>query len=490
MAFWLRFANLDIINLFNDEYYQFDTAVGLLETGEYNRYNFYTGETEESYTRAKIYTWQIAQSMKFFGYTETAARFPAVFWGTILAPLLIIVLLLMLKNPWVAYGSGLLVTFDNFFVEMSRFTRMYSMVFVLTILVLVLVYKFLSAQSKKSQIIYGILSLGFFMAYFFAFEELSLALGAGIGIYILVRAIQYLWKKERPDKLFAYLFVGGASLAISGVIIHFAGYYFIPVDAFIIRDMPHFFYLTEVFSELHIPKYGMFFFLIGILFIKSNRSFEAFITIIGVSLLTYFVYLSHRWEAKRYIGFIIPIFYIMITLGIYQFVKLLGKMLPITKIGKGLISVTIFILVGPWLSFPGLHTDYFFVQTAYADLSYDSINRANVEKAYQFVTDNYKPGEIVFIQGPRYYYWPDNSIPIVELGANKSLPFDEFVQMVQSAKAGGWVVYNARKTKHLEKKIRHFAANNMEYHYELDDTLVFIFRFAPADVKNKKIETL
>lgn len=490
IAFWLRFANLDSVNLYNDEYYQFETAAGLVETGEYRQYNFYTHEVGEAYSRAKLYTWQIAQSFKAFGYSETAARLPAVLWGTLLIPVVIISSLLFIKNPWVAYGTGVLITFDNFFIEMSRFTRMYSMVFVLTVLIIGCLHASFVATSKKRRAVLLAIAGGILMLDLFIFKELAMALVAGVGVYILIRAIVYLWNTYSEDRFMAWLFIIGSTVAVCGTAIHFLGWHFIPIDAFIYREVPHFYYLWEVFSELHIPEFGLFFLLFGILGIKSIRSYESFIAVLAISLLAYFIYFSHRWEAKRYIGFLLPFFYILITLGIVRSVRLIGSLLPISRVSTVTIGIIGFFVVGPWLSFPGVPTDYMFVQPAYADKTYTDLRHADVRTAYQYVADNYTPGEVVFIQGPRYFYWPDNSIPIVELGEYKSISFEEFVGMVQSAKQGGWVVYNATKTRHLEKKIRQFASNRFDYKYKLDHTLVFIFHFTPEDVEHFTIDTL
>lgn len=490
IAFWLRFANLDSINLYNDEYYQFETAAGVVEIGEYRQYNFYTHEVGEAYTRAKLYTWQIAQSFKLFDYSETAARLPAVLWGVLLIPVVIISVLVFVKNPWVAYGAGVLITFDNFFIEMSRFTRMYSMVFVLTVLIIGFLHAGFSTTTKKNRLLLLSITGLILLLDLSIFKELAMALVVGVGVYIFVRALLYLWKTDKEDKFMAWLFIIGSTVAMCGTVIHFIGWHFIPIDAFIYRDVPHFYYLWEVFSELHIPAFGLFFLLLGILGIKSIRSYESFIMVVAISLLTYFIYFSHRWEAKRYIGFLLPFFYILITLGIVRSVRLLGSLLPISRPSAALIGAVGFLVVGPWLSFPGVPTDYMFIQPAYADKTYSDLRHADVRTAYQYVADNYTPGEIVFIQGPRYFYWPDNSIPIVELGEYKSLSFEEFVGMVQSAKQGGWVVYNATKTRHLEKKIRQFSANRFDYKYELDDTLVFIFHFSPEDVKYFNVDNL
>ncbi len=481
VGFWLRFANLDAINFYNDEYFQFETAVGWMETGEYRQYNFYTEEVEEEYTRAKPFMWQLAQSMSVLGINETGARMPAVLWGALLIPLIIITTLIATRNPWVAYGAGILVLFDNFMIEMSRFTRMYTMVFVLTVAIVFLFYKWMTSEKRRQQWCYAISTAIVWLINLVVFRELAFALAIGIGIYIAIRSVMYLWKKSDQDKRLVYALIIGSALALIGVIVHYAGWHFIPVGAFIIRDLPHYTYLHDIFSELHIPQFGFFFLLMGIIYIKKLNSYSGLVSVVSLSLLGYFIYLSHRWEAKRYIGFLIPLFYIIISLGIYHSVRLLTSFLPVSRVSKIIIGTVFFILVGPWISFPGLPRDNFLVQQAYADKSHEDLDKANVEVAYDFASRNYTQGETVFIQNPRYYYWPDNTIPVQELGEYKSLAFEEYVDRLKKAESG-WVIYNATKTRHLEKKIRKYNYNRFEYFYELDDTLVFVFHYTPEDL--------
>lgn len=482
IGFWLRFTHLDAINLYGDEYFQFETAAGYLTTGEFVRYNFYTEQIGEPYTRAKTYTWQIAQSMKVFGVNEIGARFPAVVWGTLLIPLLIGGLLLTTKQPWTAYAVGVLVAFDNFFLEMSRFTRMYSMLFVLTVLVVIGFYVATTSTVKRwlRWLGAGISGGGLILASTI-YMELTMALVAAMGIYCVVRAVVWLWKREPRDKLFAWIVVLGVIVSIIGGVIHVLGWHFIPVDAFIIRANPHFFYLDVLFEELRVPQLGLLWVVLGILSIRSTRSMIATHGMIGGALLIYFIFLSNRWEAKRYVGFLIPFVYVMMSLGFVQAAKMLGQWLKLKSVPTICIGLGLFFLLGPWLSFPGIPAEYYVLQPAYADRTYDTIPRANVTKAYAYIMERYQPGEVMLMQGPRYYYWPDNTIPIMELGYRQELSLDAFKDMARQADRGGWIVYNQKRAKNISKALRKYIDTHAESHYREISTGVYIYHFNPGD---------
>lgn len=475
LAFWLRFANIDAINLYNDEYYQVETAAGLIETGEYKIYNFTTSELGEEYTRAKFFIQQVALSFKVFGYNEMAARLPAILWGTLLIPVMIVGLLLITKNPWLAYGTGLLILYDDFFIEMSRFTRMYTMLFVLSMIIMFVVYKLLSDISNKKRLGFGILAIMLSILSYYTFAELTLALWAGIGCYVTIRTLIFLIFKDEKDRICAWLFVAGALIALIVVIMHYIGFNLIPVDAFIIRSDPHFFYLNSVFSELHMPVFGLVMLLIGLFSIKSIKKFTGFGAVVAFFLLVYFIYFSHRWEAKRYIGFIVPLFYILIALGLTNSIKFILKLYKFNRISKIIICVSIFFTFGPWLSFPSIPTDYFIIQTAYADRSYDTINRAFVERAYDYVADHYQEGEVILVQGLRTFYWPYSDIPVYDLGSYKSLQFNDFIELTKESDSGVWMIYNENKSRHLDEKIRNYADNNFDYMYNLESTHVNVY---------------
>ena len=479
LTFWLRFANLDTINLFNDEYYQFETAVSVLETGEYKRYNFYTNQPVEDYTRAKPYTWQIAQSLKLFGQNEVAARLPAVLWGTLLIPVMILVLLRVGQSPVVAYGTGVLLMWDDFFIAMSRFTRMYSMVFVLTIVILWLLYEAMQATTKKWQLVWLGIAAAIGLLLYAIFAELAMLLGAGVGVYVAVRAVAYLGTQDQQHQLYGWLFGGGVLLAIIGALLHTTVWPFIPTDAFGLRIQPHLFYIEELFAELKQPFIAVTLFLCGILGMKRLSDFQVFGLIVALPILIFFVYFGQRWEATRYIGFIIPLFYIVIVSGAHHLSSWLTQLQPSLKQWQTAAGMGVVLLGLAWWSVPGLPAVPGVVQTAYADRGYEEIQRPNMQEAYQYVIDQYELGQIVFMQGPRYFYWTDTSIPVQELGAYKSLTTEEFLEMMYSAEHGGIVVYNRNKARHLNDEIKQFIEANMELDEAIYDTKVNVYYFTP-----------
>jgi len=161
--------------------------------------------------------------------------------------------------------------------------------------------------------------------------------------------------------------------------------------------------------------------------------------------------------------------------------KLVGQWLKLKRISTTILGLGIILILGPWLSFPGVPTDYYTVQPAYADRSYDTIQRANVSTAYAYIVEQYQPGEVMLMQGPRYYYWPDNSIPIQELGYRQELTLDEFKVMVHQAEHGGWIVYNQNRARNIKKELRKYIATHADKKAHDVTTGVNMYHFNPGD---------
>lgn len=475
VAAWLRLANLGAINFYNDEYYHVNTAVGYLKSGEFKQYNFYTQQLEKPYTRAKIFTWQVAKSFQWFGVSETSARLPAAIWGIVLIPIVIIVLLIAGKHTIAAYTVGLWLTFDNFFIDQARFTRMYSMVSVLTIVSVFCAYQYFTVKNKNIRYTYLTVCAIALLLNILAFKELTLALLVGLGAYCTMRSIIFVFTRQKTDRVFARWWFGGAIGAALLVGLRLLGFNTVPLDAAKILSVPHWSYVYYVVSELRLPIVAGVALIAGLSMVKNYRSFTAWQGIIGLSVLAYFIFLGRHEEAKRYIGFILPFVYYIVVVGVAQILQGFTKLEAWTKKTGVIITCVVLGVIGPKISWPGVPADGFILQKAPADKTYAELQRSDVRTAYHYVANRYKKGEVVLIQGPRYYYWPDRSIPVEELGYYKSLSLEDFRQLVTSSDAGVWVVYSQQRQRHVSPEIRNYIKEHFTKVETLDNTLVNVY---------------
>jgi len=478
IAFWVRFDHLSRVNFYNDEYYQFETAVGLLKSGHLQRYDFYTNTLGDTYTRASLFTEQVALSMRWFGMNETAARLPAVLWGTILIPLMFGITWQLTRKPLLAYTVASIITFDDLMVGLSRYVRMYSMLIVLCVCIGYAVFQFCEAKTWRSRLSYCALGVVSLLLSVTIFKELTIALLAGIGVYTIIRTLHWLWRRQRSDRTWLWL----SCLGCIGLIF---GYKFIPLSAIIIRDQPHWTYVMNLFSNWRFTSLAVIFFLAGIVTIRSVRQITTYSLTLSVVVITYFVFFSHRWDAQRYISFVIPWLDIVMAVGFVASIEFTTSLLSRWRPLHYLVAASLALLAGPWLSFPGLpHAGavaQLFWQPAMADQTAPELGYADMRTAYRYVADHYQPGEIVLMQGPRFYYWPDSSIPVEKLGAYESLSLADFINLAQQGN-GGWMIYNFTHQRHLRDNIKKFANKNFTEIKSVDGTLVHVYHFSAADV--------
>lgn len=492
LAFWFRFADLGRVNLYNDEYYQFETAVGFLKTGQFARYDFYTNELGKPYTRALPFILQIIGSMKLFGVSEMAARLPAVLWGTLLIPFVIITVRWLTQQPLLAYATGMILTFDDFMIGLSRYVRMYTMLIFLSVVIVVAVFAFAEAHTKKrwwwllAALIATIVSVNIF-------KELSLALAGAIGFYLFLRSLVFFWQRRHTDKWWAILALVGLVCTLGAVVFQSRGYNVFPTDAIILREQPHWSYLHDLYLNWRVPIAAYIFFVIGIASQwRQRRSFILYCGLISVVVVLYFVFFSHRWDAQRYISFVLPMVTVVTAYGFLVALRFSFAFLPDVSWLRIMLITGMVFLGGPWLSFPKISAylewpiEGFILKKALADQDASERGYADTKAAYRFVLEHYQVGEIVLIQTPRFYYWTNPTLPVAKLGGYKSLSFDEFIELARQGETGGWFIYDYSHQRHLRAKIKQYADKRFTDIYYLEDTLVKIYHFSPKDLAERR----
>lgn len=485
IGFWLRCSNLGQVNLYNDEYYQFETAVGYLKTGQWARYNFYTQQAETEYTRALPFTAQIVASLKVFGISEAAARFPAVVWGALLIPFMMGLIWWLTKQPWLAYGVGAVLALDDFMIGMSRYVRMYTMLIVCALIIAVAVYAFAEAKTQRRWWWLGLAGITSLVS-LSIFKELTLAVFGAIAVYVFIRALVFVIHRQSHDRWWALLGAVGIIVISVAVILQILGYNIYPADAIILRGRPHWNYLFDLYDNWRLPIIAYGFFLIGVATQwRHRRSFVMYCAVLSLIVVGYFVFLSHRWEALRYISFVIPFVTVVTVTGFITTIRFIWGILPQRRWLQIPLTLGLVFLAGPWLSLPGLPVKDVWVHRALADRTTVDIGYPDIRTAYRYVEQHYQPGEVVLIQTPRFYYWTNPQIPVHKLGGYKRLTFVDFVALANSGQ-GGWLVYDFSHQRHLRDKIKQYAENRFAEVDELDKTLVYVYHFTPEDLEKRR----
>ncbi|EKD75999.1 MAG: hypothetical protein ACD_43C00261G0001 [uncultured bacterium] len=434
---------------------------------------------------------QVIASLKIFGVSAAAARIPAALWGIVLIPIVVVVVNHITRHRYLAGVVGTILVLDNFMIGLSRYVRMYSMLIVCLFIVGVAVYQWCETKTNRVRWFWAVTGLIALVLGISIFKELALALLGAIAVYVMLRWLMYLVKRQAADRYWFILGCVGVIFILLAVTLQSLGYKVFPLDAIIIRSEPHWTYLQLLFENWHFAGLAMIFTFVGIGSQclgrgKNWRSFTLYCAILSGVVLSYFVFFSHRWDAQRYISFVIPFLTIVTAVGFYTAATFIYTVVAKPRWLASTLVVGFVIIAGPWLSWPGLPADGVVLRPALADQTAAELGYADMPTAYQYVLQRYQPGEIVLMQTPRFYYWTNHSIPVKKLGGYQSLSLAEFKNLAAEGNTGGWVIYNFTHQRHLRDNIKNFAAERFDRITELNDTLVVVYHFTPEDLAERR----
>lgn len=147
---FLRLYKLGNQSFIADEYLGINASYGYYKTGEWKFWDFNKNEiTEQSYIRANIYYWQVAQVFKFFPANEMSARLVSVFWGIIGIISVFFVSYLVTKNYYIALLAAFLASISISSLTFDRKLRMYAMIAPVYLWLSYVVFCFLESRVKR-----------------------------------------------------------------------------------------------------------------------------------------------------------------------------------------------------------------------------------------------------------------------------------------------------------------------------------------------------
>lgn len=459
---YLRFDNLGKINYQNDEFFHVTTAKGYLETGTYVMWDFLENKPTGDYVRAFPYTWLVAQSFNFFGVNEFTGRLPSLVFGILSLPLIYYIAYKITGNKLIALLSLLLIAFDNSFIWSSRICRMYSMFIFLAVLSSYLLYRGLNGKNDKFNYYYLLPGSALFI-FSYLIHEATLAFGLGFIVYFLFNF------KEKRYKILSII-------SLSALLLFFGINFFIkPLTTnafFVIRLHPNFSYFSYPFNQLRLGAItGWLIMFLGLLIGEKKERIKIFYLCQFIPILLFFIFIGERYEAKKYILFIIPFILIIFIESLYILFK---KYINHKKFIY--FFVVIFLLCGPIFSWPGINKNFFF-QLARADENYQNAQLHNFKQAYQYIESSYQDHEPVIIQGKQGYYFTLHDLNFISMKANKEFTLENLQNTIQQNKSG-WVIWPKYKADfHVRDSIVKYCQDNLKFVEELKDTNMVVYRW-------------
>ncbi|MBI2410368.1 MAG: phospholipid carrier-dependent glycosyltransferase [Candidatus Kerfeldbacteria bacterium] len=475
-AGWVRIASLNAFPFQNDEFFHLETAKGYVETGRYVQWNFLTQQPQEVYTRAWPYTWQVAQSAKFFGFSEWSLRLPALVWGMLFLILVPFVAYSWTRRASVAFTATLIAAFDPSLIWSSSYTRMYSMFWTLSLFTVWCFWKAvhekeISVKSQHSAQRWVWLFVSGVAACASAFiHEAGLLLFAGMGVTIVV-----LWLREPKNRYYRVLtfcFCAGVVAVFTAHVIH----PFLPLGFITLRQHPAFSYMDYLFGEFLLPWFALLITVAFLFFTRAKRLpyWVIIASSFGISLTGYFVYFANRYAVRKYsFFFIMPVFIVFA----YAWEQYMQYLFP--QSAKPWLRRTLSILLFVWLaiplSFPGIPESFLFT-TARADKSYTEIEYYNYPVAYAYLEEHAEPNATVLMLSPQTYYLHRTDLHIQRLPLERALTVEELKSML-AASHSGWMVLPKYKQYHLNPAVKNYIQKHLRLVNDDPNTNMLIYQW-------------
>src|SRR3990167_1472427 len=407
---WLRIENLGSLEFYGDEFRHVFTAEGFNKTGKFLYWNQTANKPiNYIYNRASFYTWQVAQSFKFFGVNETTARIPSVLWG-------ILFLIVILFIAYEIKSTNLLtlvffsqIVFDTTLIWQTRTVRMYTIFYTLFFLMIFLILRLIRRKTSFNNRV-GLGSLVVMILFItYKTHQLAVLLIPAVILFSLYR-IQYLkitFLKKKNLLL---------TLLISAIIFGIFGLRFFGNHIeFSQPNIEYFFLSIKFFAQ---PLFALILIAVGIVYVLTQRESvqknqNIFLLVLLISYLGLMIFATNRYNNLRYLFPTVVIVYWFFAQGV---IFTIHKTVKILKLGSNvalLIAAVIVLLFGVKISIPNLTKNTLFTSVAVANSFPDP--GLGYTKKYREIYDyirTYNPEAKIFaLHGP-HQLWYANGLVI------------------------------------------------------------------------------
>lgn len=490
---FLRFYKLGEESFVADEFLGVNTAYGFLHSGEWKRWDFnhgglfndeayyktffdldFWGGGETSYTRAWIYNWQIAQSLKFFpDDDEYAYRFASACWGVISIILVFIISLKLTRNKVIGTLSAFLMAISLDGIDFGRKVRMYSMF--MPIFLVFSYYVFCFLEDKKR---WGLSWLdkfnkkvGFNMVYLIPvvllgvlsmhLHLLTVNIIPIVLIYICACfVVEYQKTKSYKNKYGAYL-----SLVL---LICTIGYSKLGVMGNFLGWENHYSYVEKILADYPSKILAVSLILFGTYQIskKGNRS-GLFVSAAFWTIILMAIFFWKRSPGEQYIYFIKPFQLILISSGIYGLFLFMKDNLKRSGEKIAITTVCLVLLILPDYL-------YFFQNTNFYNQTMNS-ESPDYKQAFSYFLRHKKDGDILITREFRNFYFRGANAEVVSLGGERSSENERRItenrldKLVKNSNACVWVIISDNDRIFITKEAEKYLESKM---YEVESNKV------------------
>ena len=485
----LYFYRLRSMHLYGDEHQVVEAAAGFYHTGEFVRWDWHSGEpvgetTDTAgarYDRAWPHTVLIAASYEIFGISVWSSRLPSVLAGLSSVLISYYCFRFFTELRSVAFAGTAGVVLAPALIYFFRWTRMYSLVVPLTLVLAYLLYRITTERN----------TIDFRNERVNTFVETHLDFHIGLGLATL--PLLYLGYAIHRNVLVvvpvAYLFVlyryhltrerryavaamtGLVGLFGFGLIATITDRFQESVELLSFFGRDNTVYISYLFQYPLQTAFGLIFFTIGLAAIHqirapSRRDKLVFLYIFSTFSIVFYVYIGDRYASVAYIVHVLPIVFVLVLYTYREFVLSFRT----DWIRFALVAV---LLLGLIVPFHVGHHGHDYERVYYGDQDFST--------TYGTIADNYSGGdEAVFLQFPRRYYLDDldEDADVIDMERDQEYSPEEFYQHLDQYESG-WFAWETIKSRHIDPEILNFIEENFEHHHgdEVDGTGIEVYYF-------------
>ncbi|HBI17095.1 MAG TPA: hypothetical protein DDY52_03020 [Candidatus Moranbacteria bacterium] len=485
LAGFLRFYNLSEKSFSADEFLGVNTAYGYMKLGEWRRWDFNLEKPfqdneyfktffdfdiwkdgADTYTRAWIYNWQVAQSLKFLPDSqEWSYRATSVIWGVLSVLIIYWIAFKFTKNKIIGIIAALLMALSIDGIEFSRKVRMYAMFMPVFLIFSYTAFLFFESKIKskweklnKLNDKMGINFVFFLPVIFLGLLSMHLHLLAanfvfiGLIYFLVMGLIVYRKNKNLKNHYLIYSLIA----ILAGIIINLKGNVLLSSLSW----ENHFSYFGKSFADYSNVIVAIILLSVGAYYLIKNKTQEGVYLLVNYSVIFLgAIFLWNRNTGEQYIFFAKPFQIILIAAGIWAIAEFLKNNLKNYN-QKAYIGAIIFLIVA------SVNWGYFWAsENTYVQTS-DSPN-PNYRNVFSYIVNKREKNDVLITRNFRNFYWQGAKMKVVSLGgeradeSEKKIELENLRQIINSNNSG-WIVYSDNDESFFSKEAQTYIVENLE----------------------------
>jgi hypothetical protein len=485
LAGFLRFYNLGEKSFSADEFLGVNTAYGYLQTGEWRRWDFnwekpfvdnayfktffdldFWQDGETTYTRAWIYNWQVAQTLKFLPDSqEWSYRAISGLWGLLAVLAVYWVAFKFTKNKAIGIIAALLMALSIDGIEFSRKMRMYAMFMPVFLIFSYAAFNLFESKIKSKWEKLNKLNDTMGLNFIFLIPVVLLGL-LSMHLHLLAANI---------------VFIGLVYFGVMGIITyrktkniknHYLLYTLIAVVVGIILNLKGNVLIGSLSWENHFSYFGKSFadysnlivaiILLGIgayALIKQSTQAGVFLVVNYLVIFLGAIFLWNRNTGEQYIFFAKPFQIILMAVGIWTVANFF-------RMNLKNYSQKIYFLTIVFLVVATINWGYFYArENTYVQTS-DSPN-PNYRNVFSFIVSKHEQNDVLVTRNFRNFYWQGAKMKVISLGGERADETEKKIDLeklmeIKNKNNSGWIVYSDNDESFISKEALSYIDANLE----------------------------